>query len=157
MERDILSFMQNPFVVSMLCSFQTKTHLCMVLEYVEGGDVGTLLKNLGALEIDLARLVQCAADGWGLISSCQFPSYGIRTTIMLKISFIIYDIRNLVKFYLVQVAISDLLSLRMYHAETLLALEYIHSYGIVHRDLKPENLLITKEGHIKLTDFGLSK
>ena len=45
----------------------------------------------------------------------------------------------------------------MYHAETLLALEYIHSYGIVHRDLKPENLLITKEGHIKLTDFGLSK
>ena len=46
---------------------------------------------------------------------------------------------------------------RMYHAETLLALEYIHSYGIVHRDLKPENLLITKEGHVKLTDFGLSK
>ena len=50
-----------------------------------------------------------------------------------------------------------ILSHRMYHAETLLALEYIHSYGIVHRDLKPENLLITKEGHIKLTDFGLSK
>ena len=50
-----------------------------------------------------------------------------------------------------------LLALRMYHAEALLALEYIHSYGIVHRDLKPENLLITKEGHIKLTDFGLSK
>ena len=45
----------------------------------------------------------------------------------------------------------------MYHGETVLALEYIHSYGIVHRDLKPENLLITKEGHIKLTDFGLSR
>ena len=57
MERDILSFMQNPFVVSMLCSFQTKTHLCMVLEYVEGGDVGTLLKNMGGLDIDLARSV----------------------------------------------------------------------------------------------------
>ena len=97
------------------------------------------------------------AKGWGLISSCQFPSYGIRTTIMLKISLIIYDLRNLVKFYLVQVVISDILYYRMYHAETLLALEYIHSYGIVHRDLKPENLLITKEGHIKLTDFGLSK
>ena len=57
MERDILSFMPHPFGVSMLCSFQTKTHLCLVLEYVEGGDVGTLLKNMGALEIDLARFV----------------------------------------------------------------------------------------------------
>uniref|UniRef100_A0A3B4B5Z4 non-specific serine/threonine protein kinase n=1 Tax=Periophthalmus magnuspinnatus TaxID=409849 RepID=A0A3B4B5Z4_9GOBI len=35
-ERDILTFAQNPFVVSMFCSFQTKRHLCMVLEYVEG-------------------------------------------------------------------------------------------------------------------------
>ena len=55
MERDILAFMQNPFVVSMLCSFQTKTHLCMVLEYVEGGDVGTLLKENGFLDTELAR------------------------------------------------------------------------------------------------------
>uniref|UniRef100_A0A8C2HJN3 non-specific serine/threonine protein kinase n=1 Tax=Cyprinus carpio TaxID=7962 RepID=A0A8C2HJN3_CYPCA len=46
---------------------------------------------------------------------------------------------------------------RMYFAETVLALEYLHSYGIVHRDLKPDNLLITSMGHIKLTDFGLSK
>lgn len=34
---------------------------------------------------------------------------------------------------------------------------FYHSYGIVHRDLKPDNLLITALGHIKLTDFGLSK
>uniref|UniRef100_A0A8C7L329 non-specific serine/threonine protein kinase n=1 Tax=Oncorhynchus kisutch TaxID=8019 RepID=A0A8C7L329_ONCKI len=35
-ERDILTFAENPFVVSMYCSFQTRRHLCMVMEYVEG-------------------------------------------------------------------------------------------------------------------------
>lgn len=35
-ERDILTFAENPFVVSMFCSFETKRHLCMVIEYVEG-------------------------------------------------------------------------------------------------------------------------
>ncbi|KAI5625931.1 microtubule-associated serine/threonine-protein kinase 1 isoform X1 [Silurus asotus] len=99
-ERDILTFAENPFVVSMFCSFETRRHLCMVMEYVEGGDCATLLKNIGALPVEMARL---------------------------------------------------------YFAETVLALEYIHNYGIVHRDLKPDNLLITSMGHIKLTDFGLSK
>lgn len=99
-ERDILSFADNPFVVSMCCSFETKKHLCLVMEYVEGGDCATLLKNIGPLPPDMARF---------------------------------------------------------YFAETVLAVEYLHSYGIVHRDLKPDNLLITALGHIKLTDFGLSK
>ncbi|XP_023931930.1 microtubule-associated serine/threonine-protein kinase 3-like isoform X3 [Lingula anatina] len=99
-ERDILTFTDNPFVVSLYCTFETKKYLCMVLEYVEGGDCATLLKNMGPLPTDMARL---------------------------------------------------------YFAETVLALEYLHSYGIVHRDLKPDNLLITSTGHIKLTDFGLSK
>lgn len=39
----------------------------------------------------------------------------------------------------------------------VLALEYLHSINIVHRDLKPENIVISKEGHIKLTDFGISE
>ncbi|XP_062854076.1 microtubule-associated serine/threonine-protein kinase 2 isoform X2 [Trichomycterus rosablanca] len=99
-ERDILTFAENPFVVSMFCSFETRRHLCMVMEYVEGGDCATLLKHIGALSLDMAR---------------------------------------------------------MYFAETVLALEYLHNYGIVHRDLKPDNLLITSMGHVKLTDFGLSK
>ena len=47
-------------------------------------------------------------------------------------------------------------SARVYIAETVLALEYCHAQGIVHRDLKPDNLLISNQGHIKLTDFGLS-
>lgn len=106
-ERDILTFAENPFVVSMYCSFETRRHLCMVMEYVEGlsecteqqnvsgifcicfmfswffagGDCATLLKNMGPLPVDMAR---------------------------------------------------------MYFAETVLALEYLHNYGIVHRDLKPD-------------------
>ncbi len=99
-ERDIMSFTDNPFVVSMYCSFETKKHLCMVMEYVEGGDSANLLKNMGPFPPDMARF---------------------------------------------------------YFAETVLAVEYLHSFGIVHRDLKPDNLLITALGHIKLTDFGLSK
>lgn len=46
---------------------------------------------------------------------------------------------------------------RRYFCETALAVEYIHDFGIVHRDLKPDNLIIGRDGHVKLTDFGLSK
>jgi len=46
---------------------------------------------------------------------------------------------------------------RFYAAEILLALEELHSHNIVYRDLKPENILLDNEGHIKVTDFGLSK
>lgn len=45
---------------------------------------------------------------------------------------------------------------RIYIAETVLALEYCHAQGIIHRDLKPDNMLVSSNGHIKLTDFGLS-
>lgn len=44
-----------------------------------------------------------------------------------------------------------------YIAEITLALQYLHEHGIVHRDIKPDNMLISATGHVKLTDFGLSK
>lgn len=44
-----------------------------------------------------------------------------------------------------------------YASEIILALEYLHSMSIVYRDLKPENLLIDREGHMKITDFGFAK
>ncbi|XP_012273470.1 ribosomal protein S6 kinase 2 beta [Orussus abietinus] len=46
---------------------------------------------------------------------------------------------------------------KFYLAELALALEHIHKLGIIYRDLKPENILLDTNGHISLTDFGLSK
>lgn len=99
-ERNILANTSNPFVVKMYYSFQSALYLYLVMEYLPGGDVFSLLQGLGAMDEDMAR---------------------------------------------------------MYIAETVLALEYLHSRGIIHRDLKPDNLLIDRDGHIKLTDFGLSR
>ncbi|KAH0850421.1 LOW QUALITY PROTEIN: hypothetical protein HID58_095578 [Brassica napus] len=81
-------------------SFTCRENLYLVMEYLNGGDLFSLLRNLGCLDEDMARI---------------------------------------------------------YIAEVVLALEYLHSVNIIHRDLKPDNLLINQDGHIKLTDFGLSK
>ncbi|GJM96380.1 hypothetical protein PR202_ga13208 [Eleusine coracana subsp. coracana] len=99
-ERDILITVRNPFVVRFFYSFTSRDNLYLVMEYLNGGDLYSLLRNLGCLDEDVARV---------------------------------------------------------YLAEVVLALEYLHSMQIVHRDLKPDNLLIAHDGHIKLTDFGLSK
>ncbi|KAJ6888253.1 serine/threonine protein kinase IREH1 isoform X1 [Populus alba x Populus x berolinensis] len=99
-ERDILISVRNPFVVRFFYSFTCRENLYLVMEYLNGGDMYSLLRNLGCLDEDVARV---------------------------------------------------------YIAEVVLALEYLHSLRVVHRDLKPDNLLIAHDGHIKLTDFGLSK
>lgn len=46
---------------------------------------------------------------------------------------------------------------KFYHAELVLAFEYLHSKDIIYRDLKPENLLLDAKGHVKITDFGFAK
>ena len=46
---------------------------------------------------------------------------------------------------------------KFYLVEIILAIEFLHKKKMMYRDLKPENVLIDKNGHIKLTDFGLSK
>lgn len=99
-ERDILISVRNPFVVRFFYSFTCQENLYLVMEYLNGGDLYSLLRNLGCLDEDVTRI---------------------------------------------------------YIAEVVLALEYLHSLRVVHRDLKPDNLLIAHDGHIKLTDFGLSK
>ncbi|GMI96373.1 ncomplete Root Hair Elongation 1 [Hibiscus trionum] len=99
-ERDILISVRNPFVVRFFYSFTCRENLYLVMEYLNGGDLYSLLRNVGCLDEEVARV---------------------------------------------------------YIAEVVLALEYLHSLHVVHRDLKPDNLLIAHDGHIKLTDFGLSK
>jgi len=44
---------------------------------------------------------------------------------------------------------------RFYIAQTILAIDSIHTMGYIHRDIKPDNLLLDSRGHVKLSDFGL--
>lgn len=53
-----------------------------------------------------------------------------------------------------RISVSDL---KIYLSEIAICLNSLHKQKIIYRDLKPENILITASGHIKLTDFGLSK
>jgi len=46
---------------------------------------------------------------------------------------------------------------RFYAAEIILAVKFLHTCGIVHRDIKPKNVLLDRDGHCKLADFGLSE
>ena len=62
------------------------------------------------------------------------------------------DLMNL----LIKKGILTIEETRFIIAETLLAINHVHKTGYIHRDIKPDNLLITKNGHIRLTDFGLS-
>ncbi|XP_060725528.1 serine/threonine-protein kinase greatwall isoform X2 [Tachysurus vachellii] len=99
-ERDALALSKSPFIVHLYYSLQTASKVYLVMEYLIGGDVKSLLHVYGYFDEDMS----------------------------LK-----------------------------YISEVALALDYLHRHSIIHRDLKPDNMLVSNEGHIKLTDFGLSK
>ncbi|KAJ3273588.1 hypothetical protein HDV01_004355 [Terramyces sp. JEL0728] len=99
-ERTILTQLDSPYIVKLYSTFQSKNHIYLVMEFLNGGDCAALLKSFGQLD-----------EPWA----------------------------------------------RQYVSEMILGLEFLHQRDIVHRDLKPDNMLIDADGHIKLTDFGLSK
>ncbi|XP_053610450.1 serine/threonine-protein kinase greatwall isoform X2 [Plodia interpunctella] len=99
-ERNALALSRSPFCVHLFYCLQSASSVFLVMEYMVGGDLKSLLGVYGFLEESMAVF---------------------------------------------------------YVAEVALALEYLHKHNIVHRDLKPDNMLIAKSGHVKLTDFGLSK
>jgi len=98
-ERDVLAESDSPWIVQLYYSFQDSLHLYLIMEFLPGGDLMTML-----IKFDIFP------DDWT----------------------------------------------RFYIAECVLALEAIHKLGFMHRDIKPDNILIDKDGHIKLSDFGLS-
>lgn len=99
-EREILTTAKITWIVNLLYSFQDEIYLYLVMEYLPGGDLMSLLMKKDILTEDESRF---------------------------------------------------------YIAELILAVEAVHKINCIHRDLKPDNILIDKDGHIQLSDFGLSK
>ncbi|GFP79431.1 serine/threonine-protein kinase cbk1 [Phtheirospermum japonicum] len=99
-ERNLLAEVASNYIVKLYCSFQDAEYLYLVMEYLPGGDIMTLLMREDTLTETVA------------------------------------------KFYI---------------AQTVLAIESIHKHNYIHRDVKPDNLLLDKNGHMKLSDFGLCK
>lgn len=100
-EIDLLKNLNHKNIVKYLGSLKTKSHLHIILEYVENGSLANIIKP----------------NKFG-----PFPE-------------------SLVAFYIAQV---------------LEGLVYLHEQGVIHRDIKGANILITKEGLVKLADFGVA-
>ncbi|EEB15695.1 serine/threonine kinase, putative [Pediculus humanus corporis] len=99
-ERNALALSRSPFCVHLFYSLQSTHSVYLVLEYMVGGDLKSLLSVYGYFDEEMAVF---------------------------------------------------------YISEVVLALKYLHNHGIIHRDLKPDNMLLSATGHVKLTDFGLSR
>ncbi|KAJ3012102.1 Serine/threonine-protein kinase [Thoreauomyces humboldtii] len=99
-ERDVLAESVNtPWVVQLYYSFQDAVFLYLIMEFLPGGDLMTMLIKYDTFSEDVTRF---------------------------------------------------------YMAECVSSIDAVHRLGYVHRDIKPDNLLIDKDGHVKLSDFGLS-
>ncbi|KAK2087716.1 Microtubule-associated serine/threonine-protein kinase 3 [Saguinus oedipus] len=164
-ERDILTFAENPFVVSMFCSFETRRHLCMVMEYVEGGDCATLLKNMGPLPVDMARMYFAET----VLALEYLHNYGIvhrdlkpdkKAGNEHKVNILCVQRRGEQTLRHLLCAAEDRGTYgggaKVWGRRSGLA-PWPPSPPALSTPSPAHSLLITSLGHIKLTDFGLSK
>lgn len=125
----------HPYLLRMEFAFQTQSNLFIGTSLCEGGDLATYIRKHGLkMTSELSNLYapECVADTVDSVTGV---------------------LKKRKKYYgrLSEEAAKGI------GAEILLGLKHLHKRGIVYRDLKPENILITKEGRIKIGDFGLSK
>ncbi|XP_053561203.1 ribosomal protein S6 kinase-related protein [Bombina bombina] len=87
--------------------------------------------------------IQCLGESWQgqqhLFIMCSYCSFGDLYTLWTSVKCIEEN------------------TVRLFAAEMVSVLVYLHDVGIIHRDVKMENILLDERGHLKLTDFGLSR
>ena len=139
-ERKILEDIDHPFLVGLRCSFQSPTKLFMVFDFFNGMSIIFLL---------FLSLLLLPSPSPSSPSSHSPPPYSSPSITTMCAGGELYS-------YVSRGRFSEGRA-RFYSGEIILAIEHLHLNNIVYRDLKPENLLLDREGHIKLCDFGLCK
>jgi protein kinase A len=143
-ERRMLNRVRHPFLVTLWGTWQDSRNLYMVMDFVEGGELFSLLRKSQVsvlFALDCSPPLPCQRDPPLGSSHTPRTPYGTLTWTVFP---------PLPQRFPNPVA-------KFYAAEVTLALEYLHSHQIIYRDLKPENLLLDRHGHLKITDFGFAK